>query len=264
MFFALSKILWFFAEPLDALLVLALLGALASAGRFRRAGRRLAIGAIALLLALGVLPAGALLIEPLEDRFPPPPADMAPPHGILVLGGAIDPALGAARGQPILVDGAARLTEAATLARRFPGARIVYSGGNGSLMRDDPPEAADAGRLLRTLGVDSARLTLEDRSRNTEENAQFTRDLVHPAPGQVWLLVTSAFHMPRAIGLFRRAGFDVVADPVDYRSYGGLRDLRLRSDASRGLALFDLALHEWIGLLAYRLSGKIDALFPAP
>ena len=264
MFFALSKILWFFAEPLNVLLVLALLGALAPATRFRRAGRRLALGAIALLLAIGVLPVGALLIAPLEDRFPPPPADMAAPYGVIVLGGALDPALGEARGQPILVDGAARLTEAVVLARRFPGARLVYSGGNGSLIHDDPPEAAAAGRLLVALGVDPARLTLEDRSRNTEENARFTRDLVRPEPGQVWLLVTSAFHMPRSMGLFRKAGFDVVADPVDYRSYGGLRDFGLRADAARGLSLFDLAVHEWIGLAAYRLSGKIDALFPAP
>ncbi|MGO8800728.1 MAG: YdcF family protein [Roseiarcus sp.] len=264
MFFIASKVLWFFASPVNLLLLAAFAGAALSAGRFARAGRRIAIFTILLLLAIGALPLGVWLIEPLEDRFPPPPAAMAPPYGVIVLGGAIDDEVGRARHQVTLGEGAARLTEAVELARRFPQARLVYSGGSNSLTRSDSAEARDGAKLLTALGVDPARIALEDRSRNTDENARFTRDLVHPEPSQVWLLVTSAWHMPRAMALFRRAGFNVVAWPVDYRSEGGIGDWRLNREAARGFALFDLAVHEWIGLAAYRMSGKIDELFPAP
>jgi uncharacterized SAM-binding protein YcdF (DUF218 family) len=264
MFFVASKVLWFFAAPVNLLLVAALIGAAARGGRFARAGRRIAMLAIVLLLAIGTLPLGAWLIAPLEDRFPPPPAEMAPPYGIIVLGGAIDDELGRARHQVILQEGAARLTEAVALARRFPQARLVYTGGSNSLTRTDSAEARDGGKLLTALGVDPARIELEDRSRNTDENAWLTRDLVHPEPSQVWLLVTSAWHMPRAMGLFRKAGFNVVAWPVDYRTEDGPGDWRLNRETSRGFALFDLAVHEWIGLAAYRASGKIDSAFPAP
>jgi uncharacterized SAM-binding protein YcdF (DUF218 family) len=264
MFFLASKVLWFFAAPINFLLAIAFVGAILSRGRHGRGARAIAIGAMGLLLLAGVLPAGDWLIEPLEDRFPPPPTDLAAPYGIIVLGGAIDPELDEARHQVILSDGAARLTEAVMLARRFPQARLVYTGGSNSLTSGDYSEAADAARLMIALGVDPARIELEKRSRNTDENARFTRDLVHPEPSQVWLLVTSAYHMPRSMGLFRKAGFDVVAYPVDYRSHGGAGDWRLNREPSRDLRLFDVAVHEWAGLIAYRLSGKVDTLFPAP
>jgi uncharacterized SAM-binding protein YcdF (DUF218 family) len=264
MFFIASKVLWFFASPLNFLLAIAFVGALMSTGRRARLGRRLAIVSIGLLVAIVLLPLGALLIAPLEDRFPPPPADMAAPYGIIVLGGAINDELGRARNQVALEEGAARLTEAAALARRFPRARLVYTGGSNSLTSADSSEARDAGKLLISLGVDPDRIQLEDRSRNTDENARFTRDLVHPEPSQTWLLVTSAFHMPRSMGLFRKAGFNVVAYPVDYRSEGGWGDWRIDNRSVHRLGVFDVALHEWIGLAAYRASGKIDDLFPSP
>jgi uncharacterized SAM-binding protein YcdF (DUF218 family) len=264
MFFVASKVLWFFAAPINVLLGIAFVGAILSRGRYGRAARALAIGAVGLLLLAGLAPVGDWLIEPLEDRFPPAPADLAAPYGIIVLGGAIDPELGEVRHQVILADGAARLTEVVALSRRFPQARLVYTGGSNALTASDYTEASDAAKLLTALGVDPARIELEKRSRNTDENARFTRDLVHPQASQVWLLVTSAYHMPRAMGLFRKAGFNVVAYPVDYRSHGGAGDWRLNREPSRDLRLFDVAVHEWVGLIAYRLSGKTDALFPAP
>jgi uncharacterized SAM-binding protein YcdF (DUF218 family) len=264
MFFVASKVLWLFLTPVNLLLIAALVGAVLSGGRFARAGRRIVIAAVALLLAIGILPLGAWLIAPLEDRFPSPPASMPPPYGIIVLGGAIDDELGRARNQVILADGAARLTEAVALARRFPQARLVYTGGSNSLTDADSDEARDASRLLTALGVDPARIILEDRSRNTDENARFTRDLVRPEPSQAWLLVTSAWHMPRSIGIFRRAGFNVTAYPVDYRTYGDERDWRLTYVVLDELTALDLAFHEWIGLVAYYITGKTDAWFPAP
>jgi uncharacterized SAM-binding protein YcdF (DUF218 family) len=263
MFFLASKLLWFVAAPATLLMIGAILGAWLVP---RRVGfpRALALGCVGALLLASVAPVGALLIEPLENRFPPPPADMPAPYGIVVLGGAIDDEASAARGQTVFDEGGARLTEAAILARRFPDARLVYTGGSAALWRAHSTEAQQARTLLVALGVDASRIALEDKSRNTDENARFTAALVHPQPGQTWLVVTSAYHMPRAMGLFAKAGFSLRADPVDYRTLGGARDWRLNLDPSRGLRLFDLAVHEWIGLIAYRLSGRIDDCFPGP
>jgi uncharacterized SAM-binding protein YcdF (DUF218 family) len=261
MFFVASKALWFFAAPSALLILGALIGAAFSA---RRGGQLLALGCVAALLVIGAAPAGALLIAPLENRFPAPPRDLPPPAGVVVLGGAIDDDLTRARGQTTFDEGAERLTEAVILARRYPSARIVYTGGSNSLLGRPSSEAEDARRLLVAMGVDPQRITLESRSRNTDENARFTAALVHPQPDQTWLIDTSAFHMPRAMGLFRKAGFDAIAYPVDYRSEGGRSDWRVNVSLPRGLALFDLAAHEWVGLLAYRLTGRIDSWLPGP
>ena len=261
MFFVASKALWFFAAPSALLILGALIGAVFSA---RRGGRWLAIGCLLALLIVGDGPIGALMIAPLEDRFPLPPATLAAPTGIIVLGGAIDDVISRARGQTTFVEGAERLTEAAVLARRYPSARIVYTGGSNSLLGRPSSEAEDARGLLVAMGVDRERITLETSSRNTDENARFTAALVHPQAGQPWLIVTSGYHMPRAMGLFRKAAFAAIAYPVDYRTVGGRADWRPEANLPRGLALVDLAAHEWVGLVAYRLSGRIDAFFPGP
>jgi uncharacterized SAM-binding protein YcdF (DUF218 family) len=261
MFFVASKALWFFAAPSALLTLGALVGAAFSA---RRGARWAALGCLAALLAIGVAPAGALVIAPLENRFPAPPRDLPPPTGVVVLGGAIDDEVSRARGQTTFAEGAERLTEAAILARRYPSARIVYTGGSNSLLGRPSSEAEDARALLVAMGVDPQRITLETRSRNTDENARFTAALVHPESGQTWLLVTSAYHMPRAMGLFRKAGFAAVAYPVDYCTVGGRADWRPEANLPRGLEIFDLAMHEWVGLIAYRLSGRIDSFLPGP
>ena len=261
MFFVASKALWLFAAPSALLILGALVGAVFAA---RRGARLAAIGCLLALLLIGAAPLGALLIGPLENRFPSPHADLPAPYGFVVLGGAIDDDLSRARGQTTFDEGAERLTEAAILARRYPAARIVYSGGSSSMLGRPSSEAEQARSLLVAMGVDAQSITLETRSRNTDENARFTAAIVHPQPDQRWLIVTSAYHMPRAMCLFRKAGFNAVADPVDYRTAGGRADWRPNSNLPHGLVLFDLAVHEWIGLVAYRLSDRIDAFFPGP
>ena len=263
MFFLASKILWILVSPVN----LALLGALVGAWLARRRpfwGRALSTLGLGFLLVAGFLPLGMAMIRPLENRFPVPPSDAPAPYGIIILGGAIEDDVGAARGQVVLADGASRLTEAAMLARRFPKARIIYTGGSPSVLNPESDEANQARALLLGLGLEPERLAIEKLSRNTDENARFTADMVKPTPGQTWWLVTSAFHMPRSMGLFRKAGFDVVAYPVDYRSQNNLRDFKPIHDPVEGLKLFNLAIHEWVGLVAYRAAGKIDEGFPAP
>src|SRR4029079_5186358 len=116
---------------------------------------------------------------------------------------------------------------------------IVFAGGSGSLFGNRPDEAQFASRLWQSLGIGASRIELENASRNTFENATMTKALVQPEPGQRWLLVTSAFHMPRAVGCFRRAGFAVEPYPVDWQT-GGPADLLSPFEAvSAGLGLTD-------------------------
>ncbi len=262
MFFVLSKIFWLLASPLHLLLI-SLLGGLLLAPRWRH-GRTLALVAAAALALIVFSPASALLLRPLEDRFPRRPEIMPPPAGIIVLGGALDERIAAARDQVALNEAAERMTEGAALARLYPQALLVFSGGSGALIDDRAKEADVARRLWRELGVPDGQIRFEDRSRNTYENAVFTKKLIQPQKGGVWLLVTSAYHMPRAVGVFRAQGMAVEAFPVDYRTTGGSDDFWPPGDGSLAIRNFETAAREWVGLVAYRLAGKTDDLFPKP
>jgi uncharacterized SAM-binding protein YcdF (DUF218 family) len=181
-----------------------------------------------------------------------------------VLGASIEADLSVAHGTPVVRGAPDRIIAAAALARRYPNARVVFSGGSANLVSNDAREADFAGAIFESLGVDKSRLIMERGSRNTQENAEFSKALVKPKEGERWVLVTSAFHMPRSVGLFRRAGFVVEPYPVDWR-VGGRDDLMALSNvAVEGLGRTDLALREWMGLIAYRATGKIDELLPGP
>ena len=261
MFFYASKILWFFATPSNLFIAATIVGAVLWR---RRGGRQLALAGAGALVLSSLTPLPWLIAAPLENRFARPPGDFAQPTGIVVLGGAMDEELSMARGTPTLTDAGARMTDAVALARRFPQARLVFSGGSARLGEHAATEADAARQLWLSLGVPPERMTFEDRSRNTYENAVFTRDLVQPKASEIWLLVTSAQHMPRAIGIFRKIGFAVVPWPGDYHTFGDARDWRPSRSAGYALRLFDDAVREWIGLAAYYAAGRTDALFPAP
>jgi uncharacterized SAM-binding protein YcdF (DUF218 family) len=264
MYFVLSKTVGFLAVPSNLIVLLAFIGVVLMGTRFARAGRRLAAIGIVLLAIVGLSPLGNALILPLEQRFPPWSAGQGAPDGIIVLGGAIGPDMSAARGEPSLNESAERITVVAALARQFPQARIVFSGGDASLIGGGPSEARFVVPLLESFGIPASRVELEGASRNTRENAVLTADLIKPQPGERWLLVTSAHHMPRAVGCFRRVGFAVEPYPVDWRTRG-MRDLASPFGAAAwGLARTDVAVREWVGLVAYWLSGFSSELFPGP
>ncbi len=264
MFFPLSKILGFFAIPSNLVVSIGILGLLLLPTRFARAGRALAFASLIVLAILGLSPVGNALIIPLEERFPRWDATRGAPDGIIVLGGAISPDVSSARDEVALNEAAERLTVAAELARRYPDARIVFSGGSGALIYDEGAEAPLALRLLESLGIPRARITLEDRSRNTVENAVLSKAIAQPKPGERWLLVTSAHHLPRAVGVFRKAGFPVEAYPVDWRTRGAEDALRPFASVGDGLRRSDTAVREWVGLAVYWLTGRSSELFPAP
>jgi len=264
LFFVLSKTIGVMLIPTNFLIGVGLLGVVLLVTRFARLGRKLMVASIVLLAIAGFSPVGNWLLYSLESRFPPWNPAHGAPDGIIVLGGSIDIGLSVAHDEPVVRNAADRIITVAALARQYPNARIVFTGGSANLISNKAKEADYASALFESLGIAKTRLTMERQSRNTQENAEFTKKIVMPKPGERWLLVTSGYHMPRSVGLFRKAGFAVEAYPVDWR-VGGRSDLLAFSTiAGEGLARTDLGLREWIGLVAYWATGKIDDLFPGP
>lgn len=254
MFLVLSKIIPVFAYPLG--LGLLLLG-IASAQRRRVGLTRALCFATFLLLFLFSSPAvSQLLLRSLEDQYPQPPVESIPKaDAIVVLGGGTSRGPAAA---PELTDTTDRLFFAARLFRSGKAPLIVFSGGTVPFLGSQPKrsEAEGAAQLLEEWAVPGRAILLETRSRNTRENALFTRQMLQGRGGSHnILLVTSASHMPRASAAFRKLGFYVIPAAADFQSeddegllLGFLPDVR-------SLAKSELALKEWLGLVVYRLRG---------
>ncbi len=246
-FFSLSKTVWFFAAPSHLLVWILALGVLSWRSWF---GRILIIGVAGFLVLLQFVPLGDWAVASLENQFPrgPWPAHV---DGVLELGGGLNSTILTRRGVPGATS-EGRVVATFEAARRYPKARIVFSGGG------DPqavPEAVVARYVLEgQLGLPPGRVLYEKRSRDTFENFLYSKPLAKPAPGETWLLVTSAFHMPRAMAVARQAGWAMIPWPSDYLTTGqtGL----YHQGESGNLEDLDLAAHEWVGLLAYRLAGR--------
>ena len=263
MFFILSKTAAFFLLPSNLLIVFGLIGVVLLATRFRRAGLRLAISSVVILALLGFSPLGGLLTYALESRFPPWDPSRGAPDGIVVLGGAIASSVSRDNGDPVLNADAGRITAIGKLARAYPNARIVYSNGDPSLFGASVPDGGMLYQLLDSFGVPRERVVLETKSRNTFENALFSKEMMKPKPGERWLVVMSAQHMPRAIGCFRQAGFAVEGYPVAWRTQQR-PNFKPGGPFGAGLYNLDNAAHEWLGLLAYWLTGRTSELLPGP
>jgi uncharacterized SAM-binding protein YcdF (DUF218 family) len=254
MFFAISKLVGFFVQPSNVLIAASAFGIVLRLTRFARVGERLLIGSSAVLAVCAFFPIGNWILLPLEQRFPPWNESRGHVDGIIVLGGAINPEISEAFPYPGINEAAERISVVGRLARTYPSARIIYAG----------IEAQAAIGLLEDFGVPRGRIEAEDRSRNTIENAIFAKEIAKPKPGERWLVVTSAFHMPRAIGVFRQNGFSVEACPTDWRVRSSADLFVPAATLSDGLRRLDLGVHEWAGIVTYRLTGKSSALFPAP
>ena len=260
-FFWTSKLAGLIIAPDNLLLFLLLISwILLRRGAHRFAMRLLGFVTI-VLMVIALFPIGEWLLYPLEIRFPTNPKLPERIDGIIVLSGAEDAFLSSLWNQEELGDSAERDIAFLELARQYPNAKLVFTGGSGSMVQQDYKAADVANKLLYKLGLDLSRVTFERNSRNTFENVVLSKELVRPHPGQKWILITSAWHMPRSVGIFCKTGWPVIPYPVDHWTMPGklLRiDVSL-SDHLRGLAI---GVREWVGLIAYYLSGKTTALFP--
>lgn len=261
MLYIASRLFGDLAHPGALLLLCCVIGLLLFL-RKRRSSRWFLVVGIGGLAAFAILPIDTWLMRPLESRFAMPDPMPVRVDGIIVLGGAVDVNRSVDRGVPILKDSAGRMTEFVALARRYPAARLVFTGGNADPFVKKATEAEIARRFFRDVGVDTRHMVFEDKARNTHENAVLTRQRMHPRLGETWLLVTTAADLPRAVGSFRSVGWTVVAVPCDYRT------LRHSSGFAPGLvqslSTTDWAVHEWIGLTYYYLRGWTPTLFPGP
>ncbi|MDF1802060.1 YdcF family protein [Thalassovita sp.] len=256
-FFILSKLVGALIRAETWIILLLVLGTWARwRGRLRLARTGVGLG-LTFLLLLTLLPLGDVLIRPLEARFPVAP-DLVAVDGIIVLGGAEQAGRAQQWGLPQTNDAGERFIEGAALALAHPQAKLLFTGGSGALGdlgNTDVPQAAMAHQLFTRLGIAPERILLERTSRNTAENARNSLALIQPELAEVWVLVTSAYHMPRAVQSFQAAGWpQVVPWPVDHRSgsfVGGLG-----WNLSRNLNLFNKATKETIGLIAYNLTGR--------
>jgi len=231
----------------------------------RRAGSWLTGAGLAGLLLFGLLPGAEFLARPLQERFPQPQAP-SQLTGIVLLTGAELTDVSEAVGLPQLGAHGDRYVATLRLAERHPGARVVVSGG--PIGAGGAPALASQTGIARTIlldaGLDPARLTIEQQSSDTCENAANVRTLVQPRSGEAWVVVTSAMHMPRTVACLRAAGWnDAIPWPDDYESLPGIGGVFTARIISR-LNLLDLAAHEWIGLAYYRMSGRTSQFFPAP
>ncbi|SNB78689.1 Uncharacterized SAM-binding protein YcdF, DUF218 family [Arboricoccus pini] len=261
--FIAGKLLWAVMKPSVFMLVLGLLGWILLLSRKRRSGVTLIALSFCYYLLVLALPVDIYAARPLENRFPHPDMPPATFTGIIALGGSMDLRLSADRRLPTLNQEAERLISFVDLARRYPQARLAFTGGSGAITSQPITEADVARAIFAQEGLGDRPVTYEDRSRNTYENARFLAAMIKPRPDETWLLVTSALHMPRSVACFRAAGWNVVAWPVAYKTPArGTAGMDL--DFASKLWLVDAAAREWTGLIAYRLTGRTNELFPAP
>lgn len=262
LFFQASKLAWSVIAPETLLVALVVATWVAVLRDSRRWARALSGTAATCLLALAFLPVGEWVLYPLEARFPANPPLPGTVAGIVVLGGAEDLSRSRAWGQAETNGAAERFSASIALLRRYPQARLVFTSGNGALAPSSGRGVDVARMLYESQGLDISKLMFEGESRNTAENAVLGKALAQPAPGEAWILVTSASHMPRAMGAFCKAGWPVIPYPVDHgTTRGGL--LRVQPDLAGNLQGLSSGIKEWVGLAAYYVTGRSDALLPA-
>lgn len=262
--FVVSKIFWNLVQPLSLVFFFGCLALVLIWMRWlHTAVAALSLSLVVLFLTL-YTSLGSLLLQSLEARFPRPAADPQALSCMIVLGGAFETEVTTARGGMDLNQAADRFVEALRLAILYPDAKILVSGGDGSLSGAYEGDAAASIRFFEAFGIGRERLIAETTSRNTDENAQNSRELLASSGLGQCLLITSAFHMPRSVGLFRKAGVEVEPWPVDFRTAGNVSFALDFTQPSLNAQHMSTAVREWVGLLAYRTLGRIDDVFPAP
>jgi uncharacterized SAM-binding protein YcdF (DUF218 family) len=262
MTFIFGKLVWALLQPGNLLLLCLLAGTLLLLRGRRRGELLVVLSAIGLLL-FAVAPIGPAMMLVLEQRFPRPPKLPERLDGILVLGGAVDPRLTLSHGETAFNGSVARVLAGVALARHHPEAKLALVGGEGELFPVGFAESRATSSFVLEEGIPAARIIIEDRSRSTHENAVFAKELIRPGTGQNWVLVTSAFHMPRAVAAFRAVDWPVIPYPVDFK-VDPRTGLRANFNLLNGLGTSTIAGKEWAGLVGYRLRGWTEDLFPAP
>jgi uncharacterized SAM-binding protein YcdF (DUF218 family) len=260
-FFWVSKIIWCIVAPDMFFLFLVLLTCLLLWRKKHRQAKWLITIVSICLVIIALYPVSQWLFYPLETRFPTNPPLPESVDGIIVLGGGEDAVRTQKWNQVELNEAGERLVTFLALARRYPQAKLMYSGGSGSLFEGNGTRANVPEMLLQEHGLDISRLLFEKKSKNTYQNAVLSKKLANPDPNETWVMITTAWHMPRSMGIFRKVGWEVIPYPVDHWT---TRETFFEVDPDLAGHLRDLTIasKEWMGLLAYYYSGRTSELFP--
>lgn len=267
-FFFVSKVAWALLSPSNLLIFLFILGTLLVVFRYRSAALKILVPTSLLALMITAYPVSDWLMEPLEKRFSAPQSLPTDIDGIILLGGGEDLPRSISWQSKEVGQAGDRFIGTKELAQIYPQAPIIFTGGVGqlslhshlskSLQAQTTPLGA---QILQALGIDPQRLIIESLSRNTYENFANIQPLL-PNPTGRYLLVTSAFHMPRSVGIARTFNLNVIPFPVDYRSsHADLRSWDF--DFYGHLRALEPAWKEWIGLTAYYFTGKTEEWLPS-
>jgi len=258
-----SRTIWLFLQPGNLLVILLVIATFLIWKGRRKTGLSILISCMVIYILVMFGPLTNWLMVPLEKRFAVYTNDdrHGPYSGIIVLAGAERIRYSSSH-QQVTLDGAGeRLIEAARLARKFPSLPVIFCGGG--KINGMTSEVDIARKFFLSAGIDLNRIRFDNKSYNSHTNAIEAKKRIRPDETGKWLLVTSAFHMPRAVGAFRHAGVAIQPFPVDYRT--DFNDPFLhKPNFSRNLYQLDYAVHEWVGMLAYYIGGYSDSLYPAP
>ena len=262
-FWVISKIFWLLASPSTSIFLVLLAGVcLLFLGR-EKLGKILIVGSTTLIFIISSLPVYEILLFPLENRFPIPEPLPKKVDGIIVLGGAEIPKVTQLRGQISLTDSVERLTNFVSLARKYSDAKYVFAGGQGAIESQEYKSATTARLFFEQMGLDTSRIIFDSQSRNTQENVENALQLVKPKKGEKWVLITSAWHIPRSVGIFRKLNWQVIPYPVDFKTNGKFQ-MSISLPNLFNLYQFSNVVYEWIGLSYYWLMGRTAELFPGP
>ncbi|ABC88928.1 hypothetical conserved protein [Rhizobium etli CFN 42] len=260
--FLISKLVWIFCQPLSLAFLLVFFTLIAILLRWRALSILGATASALILFVTLYTTAGNLLMQGLEQRFAKPAADPENLQCVIVLGGAFENEVNTARHGIEFNGGADRFIEALRLAQKFPQSRILISGGDGSISGIYEGDAAASERFFPLFGIGKDRLIEERQSRTTFENAVNTREFLASQGLSHCLLITSGFHMPRSVGIFRKLGIDIVPWPTDYRTDGQVRPGLDFTQPNLNAQSMATAIREWYGLIGYYLAGRTSELYP--
>lgn len=262
-FWVISKIFWLLASPNTSIFLVLLAGVFLLFFGLEKLGKKLILVATVLIFLISSFPVYQILLLPLENRFPIPKSLPEKVNGVIVLGGAEIPMVTKFRGQVSLTDSVERLTTFVSLANRYSDAKFVYAGGQGAITIQEYKSATTAKLFFEQMGLDTSRIIFDSQSRNTQENVENAFQLVQPKKSENWVLITSAWHMPRSVGIFRKMNWEVIPFPVDFQTTGQLK-MGIDMPNFSAVATFSNVIYEWIGLFYYWLMGRTSELFPGP
>lgn len=263
LFFMLSKLVWAFLSPGNLIILALFVGMIFLIFNSFSKAKKILVPTALISFLIMAYPVSDYLMQPLENRFSKPEVLPDQIDGIIVLGGGEDLKRSLSWQVAELGLGGDRYIGAASLASYYPQAPVIFTGGSGLMsLQNTEGEGAIARQLLTTIGINEQRLIIESMSRNTYENFKYTKALL-PNEDGTYLLVTSAFHMPRSVGIARMQGIKVVPFPVDYRT-DSENYRTVGFDFNRHLTTLEAGWREWIGLTAYYFTGKTADWFPKP